>query len=123
MKNPQQRAWETRRIERAISIRHAWAELIIRGIKVREFRSVPTNIRERVYVYATQRAEPESTYVEFGLSRVDLPTGLLIGTVEVIDCEKVGDRHFAYLLADPHRLSRPLQPANHPQPIWFRPFN
>jgi hypothetical protein len=121
--NPQQKAWATRRIERAISIRHPWAELIIRGIKVRDFRSVPTKIRERVYVYASQRAEPENKYLEFGLSRGDLPTGLLIGTVEVIDCEKLGDRNFAYVLANPRRLTCPVKPVNHPQPVWFRPFN
>ena len=42
-------------IERAISIRQPYAELILRGKKKNEFRSRPTNIRERVYIYAALR--------------------------------------------------------------------
>ena len=40
-------------IQRAISIRQPWVELILRGDKQKEFRSRPTNIRERVYIYAS----------------------------------------------------------------------
>ena len=36
-------------IERAISIRQPYPELIFRGVKKNEFRSRSTNIRERVY--------------------------------------------------------------------------
>jgi hypothetical protein len=126
----QQRAWETRRITHAISIRQPWAELIIRGVKVREFGSVPTHIRGRIYVYAGLRTRPIHEYLEFGLKRADLPTGVLIGTVDVVDCEQIYQHEdqdnryarFAYLLAHPRRLTRPREPENHPQPIWFRPF-
>jgi hypothetical protein len=50
------RAWETRRIIGAISIRQPYVEQILRGIKTREYRSVITNIRERVYLYASEKA-------------------------------------------------------------------
>jgi hypothetical protein len=37
---------------KALSIRQPHAETIIRGVKPIEFRSRPTNVRERIYVYA-----------------------------------------------------------------------
>ncbi len=40
---------------RAISIRQPYAELILRGDKKKEFRSRPTNIRERLYVYGARK--------------------------------------------------------------------
>lgn len=43
----------TSKITRAISIRQPFVELILRGLKKREYRSKPTNIRERVYLYAS----------------------------------------------------------------------
>jgi hypothetical protein len=102
----------------------------MRGVKAREFRSVPTKIRGRVYVYAGKAPGPVHAYLEFGLMRADLPTGLLVGTVDVVDCEQVypdddEDRRgarFAYILADPRRLARSVEPEKRPQPIWFRPF-
>ena len=118
----QKEAGETRRITHALSIRQPWAELIMRGIKVAELRSVPTKIRERVYIYASQRPEPDREYIAFGDHREALPTGVLVGTVEILRCEQLGDRDFAYVLANPRRLSRPLKPHNHPHPVWFRPF-
>jgi hypothetical protein len=123
------RAWETRRITHAISIRQPWAELIMRGIKVREFRSVPTNFRGRFYVYASQNPSRRDAYLEFGFKREKLPAGVLVGKVEVVDCEEIfkgTDSHrplFAYVLANPRRLRQPVKPENHPQPIWFRPFD
>lgn len=40
-------------VVRAISIRQPYVELILLGVKKREYRSIPTNIRERVYIYAS----------------------------------------------------------------------
>jgi hypothetical protein len=37
---------------RALSIHQPYAELILRGKKKSEYRSMPTNIRGRVYIYA-----------------------------------------------------------------------
>ena len=45
---------------RAISIRQPYVELIFRGEKKAEYRSIPTNIRERVYIYASLRPADES---------------------------------------------------------------
>jgi hypothetical protein len=117
------RAWETRRIKRAISIRQPYAEQILRGIKVREYRSIPTKITERVFIYAGQKPGEWFDYDLLGFDRDDLPRGVLVGTVEVIGCEwyPKGDC-YAYLLANPRRLRRQLKPDNQPQPIWFHPF-
>jgi len=38
---------------KALSIRQPWAELIMRGNKKIEYRSKPTKVRERVYIYAS----------------------------------------------------------------------
>ncbi|MDA8409599.1 MAG: hypothetical protein M0001_04305 [Treponema sp.] len=46
-----------RAITRAISIRQPYVELILQGAKTEEYRSMPTNIRERVYLYASLRLE------------------------------------------------------------------
>ncbi|MBI4768802.1 MAG: ASCH domain-containing protein [Deltaproteobacteria bacterium] len=43
-------------IARAISIRQPWVELILLGKKKAEYRSRPTKIRERVYIYASRTA-------------------------------------------------------------------
>jgi hypothetical protein len=39
---------------KALSIRQPWAELILRGDKTVEYRSQPTKIRGRIYIYAAQ---------------------------------------------------------------------
>jgi len=44
-------------IKRAISIRQPWVEQILRGIKKKEYRDIPTNIRERVYLYASLKPD------------------------------------------------------------------
>ncbi len=50
-----------------------------------------------------------------------LPAGVLVGTVEIVDCAgEPGD--YRWHLARPDRLARPLKPENHPQPVRFYPF-
>ncbi len=38
---------------RALSVRQPHAEAIMRGVKPLEFRSGPTNLRERIHIYAS----------------------------------------------------------------------
>jgi len=106
---------------RALSIRQPFAEQIMRGIKRFEYRSMPTNIRERVYVYASLTPGPDAEYRRLRVDSDQLPTGVLIGTVEITNCSgKRGD--FKWHLERPRRLSRPKRPSRHPQPVWFNPF-
>jgi len=106
---------------RALSIRQPYVEQIMRGIKKIEYRSRPTSIRERVYVYASMSPGPEHEFDSLGLSPEDLPTGVLVGTVEITDCQgRPGD--YKWHLARPERLAHLIKPKKHPQPAWFNPF-
>jgi superfamily II DNA or RNA helicase len=102
---------------RALSIRQPWADQVVRGEKTVEYRSQPTSIRERVYIYATQ-AKPEPGVSDDG---ADLPLGMIVGTVEIAGCEG-DDGDFQWLLSNPTRLPEPLPPQEQPQPVWFYPF-
>ena len=109
---------------RALSVRQPHAEAIMRGVKKIEYRSGLTKVRGRVYVYASQRrysaADEAKWMCEYGIKDVscdDLPRGVLIGTVELHDCDG-GD----WRLRKPERARRLLTPKKRPQPAWFYPF-
>ena len=59
---------------RAISIRQPYVELIFRGEKKAEYRSIPTNIRERVYIYASLRPPMN---LRHGKRQLKIPGSLL----------------------------------------------
>ncbi|HEV8588491.1 MAG TPA: ASCH domain-containing protein [Pyrinomonadaceae bacterium] len=106
----------------ALSIRQPYAEQILRGTKRIEYRSMSTNKRGRVYIYAGQSPGPSNEWRKIGLEAGDLPTGVLVGTVEIIDCIKKGTNDYHWILAHPLRLKRTIKPTNHPQTAWFYPF-
>jgi ASCH domain len=107
--------------EIALSVRQPYAELILRGTKKIEYRSVPTSKRERVYIYASLQRGPADDFKGANLKAGDLPTGVIVGTVEIQECKgKPGDYHWH--LARPQRLKTLIKPRKHPQPVWFRPF-
>jgi len=110
-------------VHRAISIRQPYVELILRGEKVEEYRSMPTNIRERVYLYASLREEEdEEAWEDTGLVRGTLPLGLIVGSVEIVYCRWVNEYGcYAYELRDPRRLDRFLKAKNQPQPKFWIP--
>jgi hypothetical protein len=105
----------------ALSIRQPNAEQILRGKKKIEYRNMPTNKRERVYVYASKTPADEDAWAEIGKQPGELPTGVIVGTVEVVGCRRVRGEYY-WDLAKPIRLKRPIKPKNHPQPAWFNPF-
>lgn len=109
---------------RALSIRQPHAEAIMRGVKKTEFRSGPTKIRGRIFIYASLGRYPagdeDDMMAEYGINDVacdDLPRGVIIGTVDLHDCEE-GDWH----VKEPERAKTLRKPKNHPQPVWFKPF-
>lgn len=106
---------------RALSIRQLYAEQILRGKKKVEYRSRSTNIRGRVYIYASLTRGDPRDFRKMKIRSGDLPTGILVGTVEIIDCTGE-DRDYEWHLAKPERISQVLKPKNHPQPVWFYPF-
>jgi hypothetical protein len=108
---------------RALSLRQPHAENILRGVKTVENRTIPTNIRGRVYIYASKQPADPGTFEELGAKPGDFPTGLLVGTVEIVGCEKADSSEgFQWQLANPERLAEPLKPENKPQAVWFTPF-
>ena len=71
---------------RAISIRQLWAEEILRGDKKFEYRKTPCRILdERIYIYAASKVEKKERrrFNDLGLNPGDLPTGVLVGTIEL----------------------------------------
>lgn len=115
---------------RALSVRQPWAELFMRGAKEPfdhpeygrvniEFRSGPTQIRERIYIYASATAtDSERDEAErFGLDFNALPRGVIVGTVELVGCDD-GD----WYVKSPERLTQLRKPTRRPNPVWFYPF-
>ncbi len=110
------------KIQRALSVRQPHAENILRGTKKIEYRSTRTHIRERVYIYASTKPADAELFAKLGRQSGDLPTGVLVGTVEIVGCTQKGERDFHWHLANPKKLTKRLKPKNQPQPVWFRPF-
>lgn len=112
-----------KRLERAISIRQPYVGLIMQGKKKYEYRSMATNIRERVYVYASLRmAESERDRKKLAKSRESLQYGAIVGSVEIVGCEFDSRRDcYAYKLAKPKRLRTPIKAINQPAPRFWKP--
>jgi len=110
-------------IIRAISIRQPYVELILRREKREEYRSRATRIRERVYIYASLTpSQWLEDWQEVSKQKGELPTGAVVGTVEVTDCYwHNGHKCYAYALNNPQRLRVFLKPINQPQPGFWRP--
>jgi hypothetical protein len=108
-------------ITRALSVRQPYIELILSGRKTIEYRSRRTNVRERVYLYASTFAGPAEAFAAADLIWEELPRGLILGSIEITGCDW-GDEFFEWQLARPERLSPPLKPTRRPQPLFFFPF-
>jgi len=104
----------------ALSVRQPFAEQIMRGTKRIEYRSIPTRIRGRVYIYASKLPKIDA-FREMGFEPGAFPTGVIVGSVEIADCV---EKRFEYewKLANPKRLRVPIKPETHPQPVWFKPY-
>ena len=101
---------------RATSIRQPCVELILRGKKKAEYRSRPTRIRERVYIYSslTAAAQPDA-WRKVGKEPGDLPIGAVLGSVEIVDCRwDQREQTYAHILKRPKRLPEPLISKNQP---------
>jgi hypothetical protein len=114
----------TKELTRALSVRQPHAEAIMRGVKKTEYRSRPTKIQGRIFIYASlgryTKDEEADMMVEYGIDDLacdDLPRGVVIGTVDLHDCDE-GDWH----LRAPERAKTLRKPKKQPQPVWFTPF-
>jgi len=107
---------------KALSIRQPYAEMILRGTKKIEYRTMRTNIRGRVYIYASLTAGSMEAFEKLKAQPGDFPTGVLVGTVEIVGCETPDGYDYEWLLANPERLEKPITADNKAQPSWFIPF-
>lgn len=107
----------------ALSVRQPWASMIVWGLKTVEVRSWVTDYRGPVFVHAA-KARDDYAIQRFELG--DLPSGCLIGTVELVDVElfdssswdRIADAHlqigpfrpglYAWHLANPKPLPKPV---------------
>jgi hypothetical protein len=108
---------------RGISIQQPFVEQILQGVKTYEYRSRPTKIRGRVYLYASLTPGEASRWRDTGFSPGELPSGVIVGSVEIVDCKwfpKIGC--YGYELSKPKRYKTPMKPENRAQPCWFYPF-
>lgn len=107
---------------RAISIRQPYVEQILRGTKKYEYRNMPTKIRGRVYLYASKTPGSDEHWNKLKMEPGDLPSGVIVGSVEIVDCVEYGVRDYGYRLRNPKRYKKHMKPKQHPQPCWFFPF-
>lgn len=124
----------------ALGVRQPWAELIIRGVKTIEVRSLGTVRRGTIYVYAAKKlAEgPAVTAAaeRHALDLESLPRGVLVGKVEIVDSipckpsdtiaacipkDLLVDR-IGWKLENPERLPTPLPVRFLPYGVWFYPY-
>lgn len=111
-------------LDRALSIRQPYLEAILRGTKAAEHRSRPTRVRERVYLYAALKLGDLEEGARLGISAQAaplLPRGVIVGSVELVDCRQLGPDEYAWVLAHATRYRTPLQALGHPQPSFWCP--
>ena len=105
---------------RALSIRQPYAERILRGDKKIEYRTWPTTHRGKIYIYAAKTPVQLPGH-EDPLDPLKLPRGVLVGTVEIVNCKK-GEKYFEWGLKNPVRFNPPRSFNAFPQAGYFYPF-
>jgi hypothetical protein len=124
----------------ALGIRQPWAELILRGIKTIEVRSLTTRVRGPIYLYTSQKLADipaaREALSKHRLNAASLQLGLIVGTVDIVECRPCTPAdadaacvpaellrgRYAWRLANPVRLEIPLKPRFLPYGVWFYPF-
>ncbi|WP_197440788.1 ASCH domain-containing protein [Thalassoglobus neptunius] len=124
----------------ALAIQQPWAELILRGIKTVEIRSVSPGTQSLVYLYSSRQlsriASAQTAIEKYDLDRKTLPTGVIVGTVTINGCTSstasdadaacVSPQEleglYSWHLEDPQRIAPCLTPKYFPYGMWFYPF-
>jgi hypothetical protein len=108
-------------LNRAFSVNQPFAEQIMLGKKKFEYRSMKTKRRTRVYVYASARND-QAAYEIMKKEPGDFPNGVIVGSIEIVDCTEYSGGGYQWHLANPKRFPKPVKPDNKGQPVWFIPF-
>jgi len=88
---------------KALTIKQPWAELILAGVKTREYRSWRVAYRGLLLIHAASRSEP----------RMDVPRstprGGFVGVVDLVNIIATDDpdpsKRYAWVLANPRRIA------------------
>jgi hypothetical protein len=123
-----------------VGIRQPWVELILRGIKTIEVRTVNTRQRGRIYLYASKKLSDIPAALKaakrHGLDTPPLPRGMVVGSVELLNTRPIRksdaksacvpaarlDGKYAWELRDPVRFAEPLEVLFLPYGVWFYPW-
>lgn len=124
----------------ALTIQQPWAELILRGTKTVEVRSVPVGMRTTIYLYTSKKLSliPAASVAMqgCGVNIEELPRGNIVGTVEIVDCQPcvredapaacvpwgLMQGQYSWRLANPQRCQPPVKTPYVPYGMWFYPF-
>ena len=119
---------------KALSFRQPWAELILQGRKTLDLRTYSRSHRGELAIHAAKEVERQAC-LQFDLDPDSLPTGGIVGVVELVDVipldaatyaaradEHLGGRSFrqplyGWVLTNPRRLEA-LQPATGRQMLF-----
>jgi hypothetical protein len=93
---------------RVLTLQQPYAEVVMQGLKTREYRSWPTSHRGTLLVHAGKSLCKEGL-AHYGLDGKGLDRGAIVGAVEVIGMEwnKVQEC-LAWVLARPRRFGKPV---------------
>ena len=80
---------------RAISVRQPWAHAILHLGKDVENRPMRTHFRGRILIQASLKVE-RGEAKKLKLDPDDLPTGVIVGSVEIVDCVRDSKSRWAY---------------------------
>lgn len=107
----------------ALSVKQPYAELIISGLKSVEYRTINTNIRGRILIYASKSRVQREVFDQFEISPTDCLFGMVIGSVEIVDVEfDFETSKYLWKLQKAKKLECPYKPDQRPQPVWFYPL-
>jgi hypothetical protein len=99
--------------QRAISIRQPWAHAILHLGKDVENRPMRTHYRGRILIQASLKIEHDEAR-KLKLDPDRLPTGAIVGSVEIFDCIRDSKSKWAihgqwhWLLRNPRVLAKPI---------------
>lgn len=112
---------------KAINVDQPWAELIMLGIKRMELRNSRTSQRGRIAIRATQTVL-EDQCRRFDLDPEELPVGLILGSVELVEVIQMdqerwiemraehlseaaspGEWRYGWRIKNPRRLATPIR--------------
>ena len=94
---------------KALSFRQPWAELVLRGAKTLDLRTYNSRFRGRFLIHAAQEIEREACAAH-GLDPDALPTGGLVGSVELVDVIPLDEAAYEVHRAE-HLAGRSFRPG------------